>query len=55
MAERKTKERCVAKKEGRLSWNKRDGKGDKVLQGAVEIEEGLRRHRDCEERAVEGG
>ena len=55
MAERKTKELCVAKKEGTLSWNKRDRRGDKVLQGAVEIEEGLGRHRDCEERAVEGG
>ena len=55
MAKRKTKERCVAKKEGTLSWNKRDRRGDKVLQGAVEIEEGLGRHRDCEERAVGGG
>ena len=26
-----------------------------MLQGAVEKEEGLRRHRDCEERGVEGG
>ena len=55
MAERKTKERCVAKKEGTLSWNKRERRGDKVLQGAVEIEEGLGRHGDCEERGVEGG
>ena len=26
-----------------------------MLQGAVEIEEGLGRRRDCEERVVEGG
>ena len=55
MAKRKTKDRCVAKKEWRLWWNKRERRGDKVLQGAVEIEEGLGRHRDCEESVVEGG
>ena len=54
MAERKIKECCIAKKEGWLLWNKRDRKGDQVLQGAVEIEEGLGRHCDCEERGVEG-
>ena len=26
-----------------------------MLQGAVEIEEGLGKHHDCEERDVEGG
>ena len=55
MAERKTKERCVAKKEGTLSWNKRERRGDTVLKGAVEMEECLGRHGDCEERVVEGG
>lgn len=46
MAERKIKEHCVAKKDERLWWNKKDGKGYKVLQGAVENKEGLRRHCD---------
>ena len=55
MAERKIKERCIAKKEGRLCRNKRDRKGDKVLQGAVENEEGLGRRPDHEEKVVEGG
>ena len=52
---RAMKERCVAKKDGRLRLNERDGKGDRVLQGAVENEEGLGRCRDCGERGAEGG
>ena len=55
MAERKTKERCVAKTEHRLQRNKKDTRADKVLKGAVEIEECLGRHRDCKERVVQGG
>ena len=55
MAERKIKEHCVAKKEHRLRWNKKDKRGHKVLKGAVEIEECLGRHRDCKERVVQGG
>ena len=55
MAERKIKEHCVAKKEHRLRWNKKDTRADKVLKGAVEIEEGLGRHRACKERVAQGG
>ena len=55
MAERKIKEHCVAKKEHRLRWNKKDKRGHKVLKGAVEIEEGLGRHCACKESVVQQG
>ena len=46
---------ALRSKERREALTEQGRWGDKVLQGAVEIEEGLGRHRDCEERDVERG